>query len=407
MGIDSLEISRIREDFPVFRHRAYLDTACYAPGCLRVARAVADWWTSACLISTQSFEQTFAWLQPVARARAEAAKLLNASEEEVAFITSTALGMSKIANSLPIVQGDNIVLNDLEFASNTVPWLHLRRRGLEIRRVKHVNGKLSLEDFKRLIDRRTKAVVVSTVQWTTGFRVDLKRLVEVAEENGAIVVVDGMQSVGALRLDVRDTGIHYMATQAHKWLFGGFGVGLVFCRADLLKKLDPINVETGNLLKDPNKVPYLQCTHLDNIADYDLGFVPTAAKFQTCPNIPGLWGFNEALKYINEIGIIRIENRVQHLVEYALRQLRTVAGIRIVSPLEVDQRSGIVVASTGSKDGDIALCSSLSQLGVGVSVRYQAGCGGIRVSCHFYNSEEDIDRLVSALKGETKPLYFH
>ncbi len=400
-------IMHIREDFPIFRHRAYLDTACYAPGCVRVIKAVNDWWQSSCLISTQSFEQTFAWLQPLASARTEAAKLLNASEEEVAFTTSTGLSMSKIAHALPLVSGDNIVLNDLEFASNVVPWLPLRKKGIEIRRVKHKEGKLNLEDFKKLVDKRTRVIAISTVQWTTGFRADLKSLVEIAEENGAIVVVDAMQSLGALELDVQKTGIHYMATQGHKWLFAGFGVGLIYCCKDLIDKIEPINVETGNLIKDPEKEPYLLRTDIDNIADYDLGFVPSAAKFQTCPNLPGLWGLNEALKYINEIGIKNIESRVQYLVDYALHNLQTVPNIRIVSPLEESYRSSIVVITTGSNSGDIAMAGLLSQLGVGVSVRYQAGVGGIRISCHFYNNEEDLDKLVQAVKGETTPLYFH
>ena len=401
------DINTIREDFPIFRHRAYLDTACSAPTCLKVSKAVEDYWKMRSCIPAPSFEQTFAELQPVANARAEAAKLINASEDEVTFITSTGLGLNKIATALSMGKGDNIVLNDLDFSTNIVPWLPLRKQGVEIRRVKHRNGKLYLEDFEKVVDRHTKVIAISSVQWTTGFRVDLEALVKLAEANGAYVVVDSMQSLGALELDVRKTGIHFMVAQGYKWLFGPCATGIFFCRRDLIEKHEPLIAEPANVIKNPSKKTYLYELSLDNLADYDFGFVPTAARYQSCSNIPGLWGLDAALKYINLFGISNIEERVQNLVEYLIEGLKKISKVRIVSPTEREYRSGIVVFTYDSVGSDLKMMEKLSRLGVGVSVRYTAGCGGIRVSCHFYNNEDDLEKLLSSLKGLRKFFTFH
>ncbi len=406
-AIPASEVAAIRNDFPVFRHRAFLDTACYAPGYQRAADAVNAWWQTAMLIPGTTFDQTLAWLRPAAAARSDAARLLQADEDEVGFITSTALGMNKIANALALGGGNNIVINDLEFPANTVPWLGQRRRGVEIRRVEHRAGRLLIDDFEKLVDHNTRVIAVSTVQWTTGFRINLKSLVELADAYGAYVVVDSCQSLGALELDVRKTNIHFMVTQAHKWLFGPFATGLIYCRRDLIENLAPVDVETGNLLKDPERQPYHHLQDLDNIADYDHGFVPTAARVQTCPNLPGLWGLSESLRCINGVGIARIETRVHELVDYLLEKLVDVPGVTIVSSVVPDERSALIVVSTGDVERDVRMMNKLSELGVGVSVRYQAGSGGIRISCHFYNSEDDIDKLIAAMSGRTPPLYFH
>jgi len=402
-----LDINTIRENFPIFRHRAYLDTACYAPTCLKVSKAVEDWWESRSSISAPSFEQTYDWLQPIADARTDASKLINASEDEITFITSTGLGLNKIASAIPMGKGDNIVLNDLDFSTNIVPWLAQRQRGVEIRRVKHRNGKLYLEDFEKMVNSHTKVIAISSVQWTTGFRVDLGALVKLAEANDAYVVVDTMQSLGALEFDVRKTGIHFMVAQGYKWLFGPFATGILFCRRDLIDKYEPLIAEPANVLKNPKKESYMHEPSLDNLTDYDFGFVPTAARYQSCSNISGLWGLGAALKYINLLGISNIEERVQNLVEYLVQGLKKIPNIKIVSPIERECRSGIVVFTYGSVESDLKMMEQLSKLGVGVSVRYTAGCGGIRVSCHFYNNEEDLDKLFSGLKGHRKLLSFH
>jgi len=400
-------VKELRKDFPIFRHRAYVDTACYAPGYAKVAEAVNDWYKSSLLIPCTSFNQTLAWLKPVAFARYEAAKLLNADEEEIAFITSTGMGNNKIAGAIGLKAGDNIIINDLEFPSNVIAFTNYQKDGVEIRRVNHRGGRLYIEDFERVIDHKTRIIAISSVQWTSGFRMDLESLVKLAESYGAYVVVDSCQSLGALNLDVKRTGIHFMVTQAHKWLFGPFCTGIMYVRNDLIDKHDPNIVESGNLYKNPARQPYHHQLDLDNMTDYAIKFVDTAAKFQSCPNIPGLWGLYESLKCINSYGIKNIEERIHHLVDYLLEQLKTINNLKIVSPLEKEVRSGIVLATTGNVTEDCNIMEQLNQLGVGVSVRYQAGWGGVRMSLHFYNNEDDVDKLISALKGDTKPLYFH
>lgn len=401
------DVEDLRREFPVFRHRAYLDNACYAPGFARGAKAVSDYYNMHMLIGCTSFHQTLAELKPVANARAEAAKLLNAEEEEIAFVPSTGMGNNKFAGAIGLKAGDNVVIGDLEFPSAVLAYTAYQRQGVEVRTVKHRNGRLLVEDYAKLVDEHTRIIAVSTVQWCSGYRIDLKALVDLANSVGAYVAVDGCQSLGALKLDVKETGVHFVATQGHKWLFSPMGSGFMYMRKDLVDKFEPNMVESCNLYKDPARQPYHHQYDLSLERDYAIKFVDTAAKFQSASNVMGIWAMYEALRCINGYGIENIEERVQYLVGYLIERLKTVPGLTLVSPEEVECRSGIVMATYGDLHKDLAMMDTLSDLGISVSCRYQACCGGLRVSPHFYNNEEDIDKLIDALKGKTKPLYFH
>ena len=298
-------------------------------------------------------------------------------------------------------------IDDLEFPSAVLAYTAYQRKGIEIRTVKHRQGRLYIEDFEKLADKRTRVIAVSTAQWSTGFMIDLKKLVELADTVGAYVAADGCQSLGAFKLDVKETGVHFVATQGHKWLFSPMGSGFMFMRKDLVDKYDPDIVESCNLYKDPARQPYHHQYDLSLERDYAIKFVDTAAKFQSASNIMGIWALYEALHCINSYGIENIEERIQYLVDYLRAGLRTVSGLTLLSPEERECRSGIVIASYGDIHKDLAMMDTLSDLGISVSCRYQACFGGLRVSPHFYNNEEDIDRLIAALKGQTKPLYFH
>lgn len=400
-------VEDIRKEFPIFRHRAYLDNACYAPGFARCKQAVDDYYDMHMLIGCTSFHQTLAELKPVANARAEAAKLLNADEDEIAFVPSTGMGNNKFAGAIGLKAGDNVVIGDLEFPSAVLAYTAYQRQGVEVRIVRHKDGRLPAEEYAKLVDERTRVIAVSTTQWCSGYCVDLKKLVALADSVGAYVAVDGCQSLGALKLDVKETGVHFVATQGHKWLFSPMGSGFMYVRKDLVDRYDPDMVESCNLYKDPARQPYHHQPDLSLERDYAIKFVDTAAKFQSASNVMGIWAMYESLKCINSYGIENIEERIQYLVDYLRDGLKTVPGLTVLSPEEKECRSGIVIASYGDLHKDLDKMDTLSDLGVAVSCRYQANFGGLRVSPHFYNNEDDIDKLINALKGRTKPLYFH
>ena len=190
------DVEDLRREFPIFRHRAYLDNACYAPGFERGTRAVLDYCHLHELIACTSFHQTLAELKPVANARMEAAKLLNAEEEEIAFVPSTGMGNNKFAGAIGLKGGDNVIIDDLEFPSAVLAYTAYQRQGVEIRTVKHREGRLYIEDYAKLVDEHTRVIAVSTVQWSSGFRIDLKKLVDLANSVGAYVAVAGRAEAG-------------------------------------------------------------------------------------------------------------------------------------------------------------------------------------------------------------------
>lgn len=390
-----MRIEEAREDFPVFKQKTYLDTATYSPASTPVLNAVWEWWETRKLIpNPNALDQYSLWNKRAEKGREEAARLLNARVEEIAFIPTTTFGINMAATMIDWRRGDNVVINDLEHPANTLPWMHLSRKGVNVKVARNVDGRIAISDLEQLIDKNTRVVAFSSVSFSNGFRIDLEALVRLAEDHGAYVVVDAIQSLGALELDVRKTGVHFLAAHGLKWLCAPFGSGILYCKRGLVEEFVPELVGTENLdVPDGFLIGSVRDPSEDTIGIYDQGLARTAKRFQySASDLPALWGLAAALKYLNEIGIRNIESRVLKLSDYLVDELQRI-GARVISPLEDKHRSGIVTYA-----GDLRTLKVLNNEGVAVDLRYAGGQGGIRVSTHFYNNEDDVDKLIAIQK---------
>jgi selenocysteine lyase/cysteine desulfurase len=334
------------------------------------------------------------------KARTEAARLINADESEIALVESTSHGLTIAAESLPLERGDRILTSDLEFLEVAVPWCQKHRQmGLEIDVVPHNQGAIRIEDVAERITPRAKAVVISSVQWSNGFRLDLDSLSALCRDRRVWLVVDAVQQLGAFPIDVRKTPIDILACGGHKWLNAPFGVGLLYINRNVLPALRPpvtgyLNIETpeggwGNYFQTPGITP---------VRDYK--FITDARRFEVggTSNYPGAIGLAASLHMINQLGGANIAAYVCELTTHLLTALMQL-GVEIVTPVEPEHRSGIITFSLGSRDRNLALMEYLLEHKVLISVRYTSGVGGVRISSHFFNTKEDLDRALEHVRN--------
>ncbi len=417
MNLDA-DNEKIREDFPALRTRTFLDTASFCPYSTHVLRAINDFLEIMQLAPSNTFEQFFLQASRAEEAKKEAAKLVNCSESEIGLINTTSQGMCIIANSLKWEPGDNIVTTDQTHPCCTVPFMGFPE--VEIRTIDNINGGYSLSDFEKAIDDKTKLITLCQTEWINGFTHNLAAIKKIADEHGAYVANDPGQSLGQLEVDVKKTGVDFISIRCYKWPTGPLNGGILYVKKDLIEKLVPpyrsfrllldkvlgrgqgvdMWAMSGN--QNPASHPIYSYAHLD--------YVKTAKRFEE-PSIPDIdaWALNAALKYINGLGIGNIRKRVMKLSDYLVEGLLDI-GCRLNTPIEnMDQRSGLVNYTTGSYKVDYESVRSMNSMGVSVSLRYSAAekgwkdgmrnLGGIRVSTHFFNNEEDIDRLLKLQKA--------
>jgi selenocysteine lyase/cysteine desulfurase len=388
-----------RRQFSALRTKTFLDAACVSLAPRVATRAIRRFLDEAENCPSRSATQHHIAMDEAREAaRWEAAKLINAHPDEVAIVESTTYGLNVAAHLIPFRPSDDVVLSDLEFLQVALPWY---QQGIKIKPVHHHRGRIRIEDIAAAIDRRTKAVVISSVQWTNGFRCDLRRLSQLCRERRVYLVVDAIQHLGAIPFDVRETPVDFLACGGHKWLNAPFGAGALYVRREIMEKLRPFT--SGYLSAVSPKGgwgEYFQTPTISPICDYQ--FIETAKKFEVggTSNYPGAIGLGASLRMINELGPKAIEQHIYQLTDSLIEGLQTLKA-KIITPTDRAHRSGIITFRFfTSHRKEAALVERLLDRKILVSLRYTSGVGGIRVSCHFFNAQEDIDRLLNALEAE-------
>ena len=354
----------------------FLDHAAVSPLPRRVRQAMARYVDHRGV--TFGFKEEYESIAP--RLRAAIARLIGATPEEIAFVQNTSLGLNIAAQSLPLKPGDNVIFCDMEFPSNVYPWMLLeRQRGVEARCIPHDGGGLTLEALEKHADDRTRVVAVSSVEFLTGFRTDLEEMGAWCRERGIYFVVDGIQSVGAVPLDVRACYIDFLSCGGPKWLMGPIGIGFIYCRRELLEKITP---------------PMAGCISVvgwEDWRDYDLTFLPSAARFELGGyNLVGMAGLLAAVELLLEVGVEAIHAHTLHLTDLLAADLQR-RGYRVVSNREPARRSAILSFAVPGDPHEAH--ARLQAAGVAVSLRERY----IRVSPHGYNTEEEVARVGEVL----------
>ena len=308
-------------------------------------------------------------------------KMINCSGERIAFLDNTTNGIIWLAQGIDWKSGDRIILNDVEFPANVYPFLQLKEKGVEIDFIKSSNGIVTAEEIIDAIKPETKLLSISFVQFLSGYRIDLEKIGRVCKEKKIIFSVDSIQGLGAIRLDVEKFNIDFLANGTQKWMLGLQGLAFIYVRKELQDKMKSA------------PIGWLAVKDAWNLLNFDLTTKETGERFQpgTLNNL-GIYAFNSSMKLFKEFGFDEIEKRILSNSKYFIEEL---AKIGYKSPLVSFPEmhlSGIV--SFRSQDAQ-KIFDILSQKKIVCSLRE----GYIRFAPHFYNTKQDIDYVVDALKS--------
>ncbi len=364
-------------EFPILNEYTFLNHAAIAPLPKRSAEAGSHFLNEACFEANNKIEQWFLMKEKVKK---RLASLLGCHSDEIAFIKNTSEGLHLVANSLDWQQGDNVILFSHEFPANVYPWTNLKKLGVDVRFVPEKNGQFFLDDVKDLMDEKTRLLAVSFVEYTTGFKNDLHALGQLCQEYNVLFVVDAVQGLGAVPINVKDCQIDFLSSGGLKWLMSQSGIGCFYANLSSIEKLVNYNYGYASVI-DRN--------------DYDRYYQPpsqNAERFEEgLFNLAGMYILGASLSLILETGINEIYNKISVLTDYLIDQLKN-KGYHLLTPIEKKHRSGII-SFNSNKHNSKDLFKLLHDNKIVVSELRNC----IRVSPHFYNTKDHIDKLIELL----------
>jgi selenocysteine lyase/cysteine desulfurase len=374
-----MDIEAIRKDFPALKEWTYLDTS-FVGVYPRQVRSGYDEFLDQWMNFTPSGTKTILseWMEKSNKVRKILAKFIGADHSEIAYTTCTGSGLNIVINGIDWKKSNNVVFPENEH--NPLFTTILQQEGVEPRAINVKNGKIKLSDLEEMVDDNTKLIQVSQVSYINGFRIDLKKVADIAHEHGAKILVDSTQAIGALLTDVKKEKIDFLSAAPYKFLMGPAGLAFMYVSSEHLKDIDPDRVGWKNQIWEGDR------------AEVESGKKEVAEKFEYGTiHFQGVYGLERSLEYLNKIGMPNIEKRILNLSEYLWKSLESI-GKKMYTPRNT--KSPIV--SFYQKNAT-RIASELMEQKIKVTGREAHG-GHIRVSPHFYNSKEDIDNLIKNLK---------
>ena len=403
------DIARIRRDFPILKREiapgvplVYLDNAATSQKPVQVIAELTRFYRDHNAnihrgVHTLSVEST----DMHEGAREKVAAFIGATDpHEVIFTRNTTESINLVAHSWArkfLQAGDEIVVTEIEHHSNIVPWQMLRdERGIVLRYIPMLpDGTLDLEVARRVIGPKTKLLSITAMSNALGTIVPLHEIIPMAKAHGALVLVDGAQSVPHLQTDVQTLGADFLAFSGHKML-GPTGIGVLWGRMSLLESMNPF-MGGGDMILTVNME---QSTWADVPAKFEAG----------TPNIADAIGLGAAVDYLSALGMDEVRRHEIEITDYALRRLADVPGVSIFGPMDAHQRGGVVSFELeGVHPHDVGQVLDTR----GVAIRTGHHCAQpvmlalnvpatARASFYLYNTTDEVDALASALESASK-----
>lgn len=395
----------IRKDFPILKRKInnrsliYMDNAATTQKPIQVIEAINDFYKNYNAnvyrsVHTLSGESTLAY----EKVREKTSKFINASQkEEIIFTSGTTASLNHLARSLSskVESGDEILLTYMEHHSNIIPWQQLAKA--KNAKLVYVNltedGKIDLKDYKNKLNVKTKVVSFTHVSNVLGTINPVQEMTDLAHTHAkeAIVIVDGAQAVPHLLIDVQKLGVDFYVFSGHKML-APTGIGVLYGKMEWLKKLEP--TEFGGEM-----IEYVQ--------ENESTWAEIPHKFEAgTPNISGAIGLGVAIDYLNAIGLENIKKHEQDLLMHAERKLAEIEGVKIYGPKNSKERLGVISFNLDDiHPHDLSTALDLE----GIAIRAGHHCGQLlmhhldvgatsRISLYFYNTKQEIDQTVQAIK---------
>ncbi|MCD6513991.1 MAG: SufS family cysteine desulfurase [Candidatus Odinarchaeota archaeon] len=407
-----LNVEEIRQDFPILnrliegKRLVYFDNAATSQKPVQVINAIKNFYET----FNANIHRGLHKLSQEASEKYEYAHDLVAdfigakNREEVIFVRNTTEALNLVAYSFELKYlkpGDEIVVSIMEHHSNLLPWFQAAKRTKALLRIVDITNehKLDYDLLEEVIGPKTKVVAIVHMSNMLGTINDVRKIAKLAHENDALVVVDGAQSVSHLPINVSDLGIDFLAFSGHKML-GPTGIGVLYGRRELLESLDPF-------LTGGDMISSVRCG-LDGKCKIDWNKLPWKFEAGT-PNIVGGIGLSAAVEYLKRLGMSKVHEYEKELTRYALKLLdeELNGNIEVYGPKNIDERGGIISFNIKNMDPHVV---ALYLDEFGIAVRSGFHCtqplherlgldnGSVRASFYIYNTKEEIDYFVDALK---------
>ncbi len=372
---------RLADEFPILEHGLYFNHAAVGPWPRSTARAVQAFAEENLRQGSAGYREWYARENDLRR---KLARLTGAdSAGSIALLKNTTEGICAVAFGLDWRPGDNVVLPVGEFPSNRLPWLAQADQGVEIREVDIRECENAENALLDAMDRNTRLLTVSAVQWNDGFRLDLGALGNACRERDVLFFVDAIQQLGALPLNAAGCHIDFLAADAHKWLLAPEGIAVFYCSETARPRLRLLQ-QGWHMYDHPWTFERNDWTPSAGSKRFEAG----------SPNTMGQAAFHASLSLLLDYGMERVGERVLANTEFLLESLATLPGVRIRSNASPERRSGIVCFSHVNLDSH-DLHKSLEQAGVSTVVRD----GAIRLSPHFYQGDPQMRQFMEILQS--------
>lgn len=375
------ELTSYRDEFPVLERKTYLISASLGPVSRRGRASLEDYldaWADKGAPDQVWFEDIFPRMRGL---KASFARLAGCDTDELAITTNISIAIATIASALDFTERPKVVLSELDFPTDGHVWLAQARRGVEIEWLRSPDGlTIPIEEYDRAIDDRTALVMVNRVLYRSSAIVDAKAVCTIARERGALSFLDDYHGIGIVPLDLHDVGCDAYAAGVLKWLCGGPGLAFLYVRRDRVPTLEP-TVTGWFATADPFA---FDTQHLE--------YHPTARRFEHgTPPAPVFFLAQGGLDVISEVSPERIQRRQGELTDHVIA-LADELGLAVRTPRDRTARGGVVNVRVGPQAQ--AICHALLERDVCTDFRGD----GLRISPHFFNTEDEIDRCFEELR---------
>jgi cysteine desulfurase / selenocysteine lyase len=391
-----MESADVRADIPILDKVVYLDAASTGPTPRPVVETMCDYFYNYNTNTGRgAYSLAIKTTQKMKEARQKVANFVNASPEEVIFTKNTTEAINIVAHGMDFQKGDSIVVPNIEHHSNFLPWLNLKKKGIDVKVVKtDKNGILDSQVLEDAVDETTKLITVTHISNALGSVQDIYEIGKIAEENGSLYLIDAAQSIGHMETDVQKMKAHFVAFPGHKGTLGPVGTGFLYCKLEEAQKLEPLGLGGGTVL---------------NVSEDDFELESIPARFEGgTGNIAGFIGLGASIDYINRIGLDKIEKHGALLSQELFQGLSSLENVTCygdpqniygIASFNINNMHPHDVAKILDEVGNICVRSghhcaipAIKHIGA-----YKQG-GTVRASLHYYNNSEDVQALVETVQ---------
>jgi selenocysteine lyase/cysteine desulfurase len=376
-------IARLRrEEFPVTGEKVWFNTATYGP--LPVSNVRAQQGLLEGMMRGSSPPGLGHWWEGAAEVRAKVGRFIGCDADDVALLKSTGEGIGLVSLGLDWKKGDEVVVYEQEFPSGVYPFLALERQGVQVRFIEdRGRHRFDADDVAAVMSDRTRVVCISLVNCYHGFRAPVEEISALCRSNGSWLLVDAVQAAGALPVSVPALGADLVSAHGYKSLCAGYGISFCYVSPALRENLEVMAPGWKNIEDAPD---------IGKQLDYNLRYAASARRYEPAvQNLAGMYGLGASIDLFAATGVDLIADWVLGISQ-AVTRAGADKGYPVASSTRPGEMSGIVSVEVPGGNA-AAVCAALAEQNVICAVRD----GRLRVSCHLFNNEEDVDRLAQAL----------